>query len=321
MSLFINYVANPTRRSPLNLAVARVLVCLYAAWKVGSYPFAELAGFPAFLFTQNDLAAQNYFLAASPGWLRFIPIEQAVIVVCLLLVALGWRTGVTAFVGALLLAHLSGLNYLISNEKTFLLPIYFLILYGLYRHHDPLTLDQVRARRLCRDSACVPPAPDAPHPRYPMPALRLFLVVFSLVYFFTGVAKWQGGGHSLAWAAPENIRLIVHKNALYHIHEWPPVAEALMSCDVVFALAGALTLLLELGFFVAVILRGPITPFILGLAGMHAGILATMQLNYLADMSIFYGVFLPWDELIARLNRARGQVVSRIAAARARARS
>lgn len=316
MSLFINYMARPERSSPVNIAAARILVGLYAAWKVGTYPFAELAGFPALLFTQHDLAAQNYFFAAGPGWFRFIPVEQTLIVICLLLVAVGWRTGVTAFTAALLLAHLSGLNYLISNEKTFLLYIYFLILYGLYHQHDPLTLDRLLAHRSRRDADPAPPSA-----RYPMPALRLFLLVFSLVYFFTGVAKWQGGGHSLAWAAPENIRLIVHKNALYHIHEWPPLAEALMSYDIVFALAGALTLLLELGFFVAVILRGPITPFILGLAGMHAGILATMQLNYLADMAIFYAVFLPWDDLITRLNRARGQFVSRIAAARARARS
>jgi hypothetical protein len=300
MSLFVNYVAHPARSTPLNLAVARILVCLYAAWKVGTYPFGGLADFPAFLFLDNPLAQQNNFFAMPHAWLRFIPLEQALIVVCLLLVALGWRVGVTAFLGAFLLAHLSGLNFLIINEKTFLLTIYFLIFCGLFRKYDGLTPGDLK-RLLAGTTA----PPRSTGTDFPMPALRAFLVTFSLIYFFTGVAKWQGGGLSLAWANAENIRIIVQSNALYHIHETPLVASWIMPHDAIFAGAGLLTLLLELGFVAAVLARWSITPFILGLACMHAGILATMHLNYLSDMAVFYAVFIPWDSLVARLARRR----------------
>lgn len=306
MSLFINYWARPRRASPLNLMVARMLVGLYAAWKVGTYPFAELASFPPFLFLENELARQNTFFAPSPEYLSLIPWEQALLVVCLLLVAAGWRLGLTAGLSAALLAHLSGLNYLIINEKTFLPIVYFLIFCGLYRHQDSGTWDRWRRSRgqapeslkasLLQHNAGPPPAA-----LYPPSALRAFLLTFSLIYFFTGWAKWCGGGHGWAWAAAENVRLIVQKNALYHIHEMPPAASLVMPHDLAFAVMGNATLLLELGFVLAVLARLPITPFILGLAGMHAGILATMQLNYLTDMLPLYALFLPWDGLARRL--------------------
>ncbi len=303
LKAFINYVATPARDTPLNLAVARELVSLYAAWKVGTYPFSSLATFPDFLFADSRWAPQNAFFAGCADGLPWIPLEQGLVVVCLLLVAIGWRLGVTSFLSALLLAHLSGLNYLISNEKTFLLTIYFLIGLGLYRHQDVLTLDRWKTGRTIRggDLHAALHAPQPP--ACPMHALRFFLVVFGLIYFFTGWAKFLGGHGSLQWAAAENIRLVIHKNALYHIHQWPAAAAALLPHDLPFAVAGGLTLLLELGFILAILLRRPITPFVAGLFVMHSGILATMHLNYLTDMAVFYAVFLPWDTWSRRLGR------------------
>ena len=283
---FINYVATPTRNTPINLAVSRVLISLYAAWKVGTYPFTGISTYPPFLLADCRWAPQNEFLAWPSAMMSWIPWEQGLIVICLLLVAAGWRLGLTTFAAAFLLSHLAGLNFLISNEKTFLLTIYFLIGIGLYRQHDTLTL----VRRWSQGSV------RSPNEKIPMNALRFFQVVFGLIYFFTGWAKFIGGHYSLHWAAAENIRLVIHKNALYHIHQWPAVAAAMLPHDLPFALAGGIALALELGFIVAILLRLPVTPFILGLLGMHSGIFATMHLNYLSDMAVFYAAFLPWDE-------------------------
>lgn len=293
MNLLVNYVAQPRRSSPLNLAVARVIVCFYAAWKVATYPFSGLRDLPESLFLSNPLAPQNNFLALPGDLLRWLPWEQATIVVCLSLVAIGWRTGFSACVAALLLAHLSGLNYLIVNEKTFLLTVYFLVLYGIYRAEDPLRLDSLRTPRR-------PPPSSSRTKDYPMSALRLFLIVFSLIYFFAGVAKWKGGGMSLAWADADNLRLILQHNALYHLHETPRAAAWLLRQDGLLAAAGLTTLLLEFGFFLAVLARAPIAPFVLGLCGMHLAIVATMHLNYFTDMAVFHALFLPWDDLAAR---------------------
>ena len=290
MKGFINYVATPTRNTPLNLAVSRVLISLYAAWKVGTYPFAALRDYPPFLLADCRWAPQNTFFAWPSAVVAWIPWEQGLTVLCLLLVAAGWRLGLTTFAAAFLLSHLAGLNFLISNEKTFLLTIYFLIGIGLYRQHDTLTL----VRRWSHDSV------RATNKETPMSALRFFQVVFGVIYFFTGWAKFIGGHYSLHWAAAENIRLVIHKNALYHIHQWPAAAAAILPHDLPFALAGGITLALELGFIVAILLRLPITPFILGLLGMHSGIFATMHLNYLADMAVFYAAFLPWDAWLTK---------------------
>ena len=282
MTLFVNYVAHPGRGSTLNLTVARVLVCLFAAWKVGTYAFTGLTAFPAFLFAESPVV-QNRWLAPMQGCPAWVAWEQAATVLCLLLVAAGWRVRLSAFAAAALLTHLAGLNLLLVNEKTFLFPVYFLILYALLAPGDRVAI--------AREGASVP--------EYRLHTLRWFLVVFSLIYFFTGLAKLQGGDLTLAWAGAENIRIILQHNALTHLHVQPAAASWIVGYDALLAAIGGVTLFLELGFLVAVLCRWPIAPFVLGLACMHTGILATMHLNYLTDMLVCYAVFVPWDSLRA----------------------
>jgi hypothetical protein len=45
------------------------------------------------------------------------------------------------------------------------------------------------------------------------------------------------------------------------------------------------------------------TPCILGLAAMHLGIWATMDLNYFTDFGWMYLVFVPWDRLLISAKR------------------
>lgn len=297
MRIFVNYVASPGRATPLNLAVARIIVGLYAAWKVATYPFAGIRDFPHFLLLANPLAPQNAFFARASGTLAWIPAAQLAIVLCLIVFASGRWTRLAAGGGALLLAGLSGLNYLIVNERTFLLTVYFLIFYGLYCSADRGRLEV----RSCRSGASTRDAA----PRYPLSALRLFQIVFAAIYFFTGVAKIKGGGMSLAWADAANVRLVLQHNAVYHLHEMPRVAAAILPHDAILGGIGIATLALELGFLPALLLRAPIGPFALGLVGMHLGILATMHLNYLTDMAVFFALFVAWDDLAVRFREWR----------------
>lgn len=284
MTFFVNYMAFPCRRTTFNLTVARMLICAYGIWKVGSYPFGGLADYPMFVFTAEPLAAQNFFFAMPVSWLSLVVWEQAAICACLFLLGIGWRIGLMSFLAAFLLSHLSGLNYLIVNEKTFLPIIYFLILYGLFRGEQQTNASGMGDRAGCRLSC-----------------LRWFLLTLSLIYFFTGYAKLLGGGMSFDWASAANIRGIIQHNAIYHIHQLPRVADWVLSHDILCAMMGWSAMLLELGFVVAVLCRGSITPFILGLFAMHLGILLTMQLNYLTDMGILFLVFVPWDDIRTRI--------------------
>ena len=78
MNPFVNYWHTPYRGSSLNLAVARVLVCVFAAWKVLAYPFAGIAAYPPFLIGgAQELGAWLPHFASWVGW------EQGVAVVCL----------------------------------------------------------------------------------------------------------------------------------------------------------------------------------------------------------------------------------------------
>jgi len=286
VSWFVNYLAHPVRSSPLNLIVARVIISLYALWKIGTYPFGGLADFPEFLFMADTHAVQNQFFAFPQPPVEWVRWEQGIICLCLVLFGLGWRTGLTSVLAAFLLSHLSGLNYLIATEKTFLPIIYFLILYGLFRH-------ELEGR----------PGVEAGARKYRMSCLTWFLVGLSLLYFFTGFAKFKGGGWSFDWAAGSNLRAILWHNAMYHIHETPPVMAWLLPHGLVCTIIGWSTMALELGFAVAVLMRRSITPFVLGLAGMHAGIVLTMQVNYLGDFGVLYLTLIPWDDVVARWRR------------------
>lgn len=284
MSLFINYVAHPERTSPFNLTMSRIIISIYGIWKVATYPFRGLSTYPAFAFTADAFTTPVHFLASIKLSAGLIAAEQAAVCILLVMFGLGWRTGLSAFLAAILLSHIAGLNYLLVNEKTFLPIIYFLIFFALFRDEEKTP---VRGE-------------DASPGRYRMTSLALFLVVLSLIYFFTGWAKVKGGGLSLAWAEGANIKAILHHNSLYHIHTYPDVTSWLLSRSVWCSLLGISTLLLELGFVVAVLGRLPITPFVIGLAGMHAGIVLTMQVNYLSDMAALYLIFLPWDDWTSR---------------------
>lgn len=279
MSLFINYWANPERPTVFNLRVARILIGALGVWKTATYPFTAIATFPEFALTADSrFAGQNFFFAVCRPSAVGLRWEQAAAVAALALFAIGWRTGLTGALAALLLAHLTGLNFLLVNERTFLPIIYFLILYALFRHEAPRPHQPQIAR--CRLSC-----------------MAYFLLVLSLIYFFTGWAKVKGGGGTFAWASASNIKAILQHNAITHIHETPAAMTWLLNRHALCAAVGAGTLMLELGFVWAVLLRRAVTPFFLGLAGMHAGILLTMQVNYLSDFGAIYLLFIPWDEL------------------------
>lgn len=304
MTIFINYFARATRASSLNLAVARVIICLYGAWKVATYPFVDLAGWPAFIFQAHRLA--RFTPGGMQAW--WIIGEQILIVACLLLVAIGWRRAWAIPIGACLLAHLAVLNYPIVNEKTFLPIVYFLIFYGLFRQTDSFTWDRYRESSQ-RGAAELQASLQNPRPAagVELNSLKWFLVTLGLIYFFTGWCKIRIGqlDQFAAWAVPENMRLILEHNALYHIHHVPPLMEWLRTHPWALWPMGLGTLVLELGFVVAILARRRITLFMFALAAMHLGILLTMGLNYLSDMAILYLAFVPWDSVVARLSRGR----------------
>ena len=305
--MFINYFRSARRSTCLNLAIARIIICFYCIWKVSTFPFGELAAFPEAFFEGNSHAILGMWRFTHP-WILIA--EQVVAVVCLIFVMVGFRTGFFSFVAALLITHLAGLSFAVTAYKTFLLPAYFLIFYGIYRTQDLLTVDHfcsmgsVPQGHLNQRLQSAESAPAAT-----LSALKWLLLCMAAIYFFTGFGKFKVAGWDFDWAAAENIRLSLLHNAINRGISLPPLGGLLLEHPWILGLMGAGTLLLELGFVVVVLCGGPITPFILGLAGMHFGILLTMHVNYLTDMMFIYAAFLAWDSLAGRLQRGRNLTI------------
>jgi hypothetical protein len=294
MNPFVNYWHTPYRGSSLNLAVARVLVCVFAAWKVLAYPFAGIAAYPPFLIGgAQELGAWLPHFASWVGW------EQGVAVVCLVACAAGLAPGFTAYAAALLVSHLSAIVYPVSYEKTWLLIVYFLLLYGVYRHEDHFVFRR-RPAFTPRDGLRHAGASDE---RTPMHALKWFLVTIATIYFLTGLHKLSAGGWHIEWTTPTNMSRMLERRTLIRGDPLPGMAQWLQQQPFLMGAAGWGALLLELGLLPAVVTNRFMTPCTLGLAAMHLGIWATMDLNYFTDFGWMYLVFVPWDRLLDSAKR------------------
>ena len=303
MTLFVNYFRSDSRSTSLNLAIARFVLCLYGAWKIGSYTYHETTLFPRDFLSWSAGSVLASLRWNSPQW---IILEQVLAVVLLILCAVGAARAVSSFGAALLTTHLAGLAYAFENEKSVLILAFFLIFYGIFRKDDALAFDSLfcdRRRSLSTLNASLKSQVDCQPVR--LEALKWFLLALALVYFFTGFSKWRAGDWTLAWGSWENIRLAILNNGVGRTLAVSPLGEFLIGQPVLLSIAGYGTLFLELGFLPAVLTGLSITPFLVGLASMHAVILLAMDVNYLTDMVFFYAAFFAWDSLAGRLQRGQ----------------
>jgi len=303
VNLFINYFRSNERSTCLNLAVARFVICCYGAWKVASYPFLQAASFPDAFLSWNPY---NYLSAFCLQSGYGVLLEQGVAVVLLIMCALGFARGVSSFGAAFLLTHMEGVCFAIENQKTATNLAFFFILYCIFRRADSIGLDDFLAsRRQSPDMLNKALKENASSHRINLETLKWFLLTLALIYFFTGFSKWQAGDWSLAWGSPENLRLAILNNALGRTLPISPLGEFLAGQPLLLGIAGYGTLFLELGFLIAVLARFSVTPFLLGLAGMHAVIRVAMNVNYFTDMVFLYMAFVAWDSLAEWMQRGR----------------
>ncbi len=300
MNLFVNYFRLPNRSTCLNLAVARIIICLYLIWKLSTFPFGAMAEFPPQLLVSNNHA----FLAALRfGHPALLIAEQSLAVVCLFFCAIGLWTGITSFLAGLLITHLAGLSFAFNADKTFLLPAYFLIFYGIYRDQDLLTLDRFRSLRK-KSQEKLKILLGAPSNSAPLSTLKWLLLSMAAIYFFTGYAKIKITGWNFDWGSADSIRSCLLHDTIERGVVLSPFGRWLLDQSAVLGSIGATTLFLELSFLAVVLCRLPITFSVLGLLGMHVGILLSMRTNYLTDMGFVFTTFVAWDSLAVRLQRS-----------------
>ena len=295
--VFVNYFDDPHRDSPLNLAVARVILGAYLIWKTVWYDWQAVVATP---FVGSDV----YAFAVPQSFPLVLTVEKWLLFLGLIAVMVGYRLRITAFVSALLLAHLETVRFTLNTSgatTAAFFSVYFLIFFALYAEEDHLSADGVRrtGRQKLSDLRSFLKAED--DGTYAMHPLKWSLLAMAVVYFGAGLDKVLKGG--MAWLGAENLTRIVR---LQHAATDLPTDLGLVFIQFPLLVQAASigTLALELGLLVALVAGLSLTPFVVGLLGLHLGIMVTMGMLFFDPFPIF-AMALAWDAGFARLARDR----------------
>lgn len=292
--MFINYYLNPNRSSPVNLAVARILVGSWVLWKMWSSYWRSVSMWPAFA-TKSTIP----FLTPFQQNFELLAFEVVVTSLCLLGVIIGYRLAITGFLSAVTIGHLSAVHYMVTNSSTTFLPaIYLILLFAIYRSEDVISLDSIRKTKswsLQELNSCLQSTQRTT--TYKLSALKWALIVVSLIYFFTGYAKISQG---FGWISGENIARAIVWESTARVNGFTPTTEFLFKHPTLLEIVAIGTVVLEIGLLAAVLFGFSLTLFAVGLLSMHTGIALTMQIFFF-DQYILFAAFLPWDKLLARL--------------------
>lgn len=289
--MFVNYFKESTRSSPINLAVARVLLGVIAIWRLLTIAdWSLLSDWPVYLNTHH------MFLLLSERYMTYLPVEKWITVLFLLLFVVGYRIGVTSFVSAFLMAHMYGILYMINDlhESTFASPFIVLILvFGLFRNEDKLSIDGFRRNGKYELREVLTRSGET----YEMNALKWCLILFSIFWFLTGFSKIIHGPIS-DWVLNFNL-LFKH----YQLGQVPAYADfrilagnLLVEYYWISVIAGMAAILLEVSILLFVLSGLPITPVLVATMGFVSIIGFTMNPFFFEMISLPF-LFFKWDTL------------------------
>jgi hypothetical protein len=285
----INYFSNQHRDNAFNLLITRVTIAIYIIWKLLSYDFHRLQDWPIFLYQNHP---HGYFLIGS-NFLEFIVFEVFLAIILCVFFGLGWQRKIVALLLAILLTHLTAIHYVVTNSAaTFIPTIYLLVLWAVFEHTDPYQYNFWTGFSRT----------DTVDSKTDMVILKWFLLIIALTYFFTGYAKIINLGW--AWFDPDNMAILIHREALMHLELLPPVGQILIEMPMLLFVSATSTIVLEVGFLIAILINKPLWPFLLGLLGFHTMIALSMHIFFF-DQYILLTLFLPWDRWITRLSPSK----------------
>jgi predicted DCC family thiol-disulfide oxidoreductase YuxK len=292
---FVNYFADATRVSPVNLAVARVILGGYLFWKTMWYDWHLIVNTP-FRVTES------YLWAIPPA--PVLVVEKYLLLGMLLLFVVGYRVGLTSFLSAAIISHLALVRYSLylgGNTTSLFLGAYVLIFYGLYRDQDVLTVDTIRRTGTMRIDELRDHFDGSPRRSFRADPLRLLLLVLGIVYFGSGLDKVLVGG--AAWFGPANLtRTVVSWASFEGIGLGLGVL--LVEYPILATIASIGTIVLEMGLLVAILLGVPLTLPVLALLGFMTSIPLTLGILFV-DVFFLVGMLFTWDRLNAALSPDR----------------
>ena len=298
----------PAARSPLGwllapapaarLAMLRVLVGGYAAvWAAVRLPaHVGHTDQPAGRWQPVGVLAP----LGSPPPDALVVAVAAVAPVLGLLFVLGWRY---RLIGPAVATVMLGLATLDSSWGQVFHTENLMVLHLVILALAPGAADAlVAGRRRGRTPTPVP----APDPRYGWP-VRLAGLAVVLTYLVTGVAKLRVGG--LDWVDGDTLRhLVAHDNLRKALlgDSYSPIGPALIDHAWLFAPLAALTLMVELGAWVALLGGRRRTAWVAAAWIFHVGVLAVMAVVFAYPLTgIAFAPFFRTERLAARVRRGR----------------
>jgi hypothetical protein len=279
--------------SPLALAGIRVWACLVLLVYVLVSDLPSTARLPRELLAVSGDGLS--FLGAIPGLPRLLENEaalggfQALTALALAAGAAGLFTRVTTPLAAvcslIYVGIFCGYTYFFHQC---LIGLYVLAAVSLTPCGDAFSLDAwLRGRR--GKPPLERPAEVYAWGRY------LCWTVLALPYFFAGLSKLRNGGWS--WWEPLNLRGKVYRDSLQKgVFEPALGLDFFAAPDAFFGAIGALTLVMEVGFFLVLFSRRARRILPLGAAAMHLGILVLQNFIFV-DALLMQTILFDWKRL------------------------
>lgn len=295
--MFVNYVRQAKRGSPLNLATARVLFGIYLLWKLASVETAGLDQYPIL----NDL----HQLIVPEILFEYAFVEQYLAIFTVLLFTMGYYLRIIGFAASVLVGHFGVIIWHFNwsgNTQAFFMSSILLILFALFAEQDLLSVDGFRhtkERSLKELNSHLKSSTSA---RFGHDPLRWFLVLVGILYFGSGLAKirrgpWDDWGTSITLG-----RFLQRAQVEFGYEPW--LGDALLQFDFLLQLGAVGTLILETGFIFAIISGVLFSGFVVALIFFHLTITA-VQGPVFFDLIVFLLLFVAWDRLYRHLSTTK----------------
>lgn len=296
----INYFAQDERPTPINSAAARILLSLFTLWTLVMY---EWAVFPLWPSPIGDMLS----VFRHPAIFVHVEWIAAVCGLLVLSVLVGYRVRLTAWGAAVLLTYLGSVRHVYQPSHTSRIlttAALLFILIAVFAQEDKITVDQIRRTREWELNSLTSHLETATG-QYRHRALKWGLVVIGFFYFQAGFTKLVFG-KPIEWVQPASLGRYI----LFRLNGDGTrfLGEFMLEYPLLLTTGAVMTILIEVGFLLAVVLKRRVWPFFLGVVGMHISIMFSVGPIFV-DQLILLGVFAPWDSILEKFQSEERLVI------------